>query len=90
MRLSGTSMASPHVAGLVACVLSKELATDRPDDVIITDPTSPRYPATSIITEAIKSLQNNDDCTTAIAAKIRQNSTICKGTVNSQPVNSQK
>ena len=37
----------------------------------LTEPTSPRYPATSIITEAINNLQNRDDCTTAIAAKIK-------------------
>lgn len=38
-RLSGTSMASPHVAGLVACILSKNKTDDRPDDeVITTDP----------------------------------------------------
>ena len=31
MRLSGTSMASPHVAGLVACILSTSQVGERPD-----------------------------------------------------------
>lgn len=38
MRLSGTSMASPHVAGFIASLLSKEKSTERPDDEIVTDP----------------------------------------------------
>lgn len=36
MRLSGTSMACPHVAGFIACLLSKSKATERPNDEIIT------------------------------------------------------
>lgn len=38
MRLSGTSMASPHVAGFIASLLSKEKSTERPDDEIVTGP----------------------------------------------------
>jgi len=34
MRLSGTSMACPHVAGLIACILSNDRTGDRPDDDI--------------------------------------------------------
>jgi len=35
MRLSGTSMASPHVAGLVACILSTSQVGERPDDEVL-------------------------------------------------------
>ncbi len=35
MRLSGTSMASPHVAGLVACILSTSQVDERPDDEVL-------------------------------------------------------
>jgi len=36
MRLSGTSMACPHVAGFIACLLSKSKADERPNDEIVT------------------------------------------------------
>mmetsp|Transcript_6557 Transcript_6557/g.12358 ORF Transcript_6557/g.12358 Transcript_6557/m.12358 type:complete len:366 (+) Transcript_6557:137-1234(+) len=39
MRLSGTSMACPHVAGFIACLLSKSKADERPnDEIVTTDP----------------------------------------------------